>query len=106
MSPYKIANTLVVVPTESYLEEIPDKEFKRMLINMFKELKEDMNKLNFWVHLNRIGINYWMNSKEYKQTAEWNEEINSGYKNRIHKERNTEEQKQTEMKLERKNFNA
>jgi hypothetical protein len=47
-----------MVPNESYLEEIPDKEFKRTLINMFKELKEDTNKLNCSVHLNRIGINY------------------------------------------------
>ena len=59
-----------MVPNESYLEEIPDKEFKRTLINMFKELKEDTNKLNCSVHLNRIGINYWMNSKEYKQLNE------------------------------------
>lgn len=34
-----------MIPNESHLEEIPDKEFKRTLLNMFKETKEDMSTL-------------------------------------------------------------
>lgn len=30
-------------PSENYLEELPNKEFKSMIITIFKQLKEDMN---------------------------------------------------------------
>lgn len=41
MSLYKLANPLVMIPNESHLEEIPDKELESTLINMFKEMKDD-----------------------------------------------------------------
>lgn len=44
MSPLQMANPIVMVPSESNLGELPDKVVQR-IINMFKEFKEDVNKL-------------------------------------------------------------
>lgn len=42
--PTQITNLIVMTPNENDLEELPEKEFKRMLISAFKQLKEDINK--------------------------------------------------------------
>lgn len=43
MTPPKITNPTVMAFNESKLDEISDKEFKRLGINMLKEIKEDTN---------------------------------------------------------------
>lgn len=40
----KVTNPMVMNPRKNSLESLPDKEFKRMIITLFKYLKEDKNK--------------------------------------------------------------
>lgn len=46
MSPSEISNPVVMFPEKSILDKAQDSDFKN-IINMFKELKEDMNKKNW-----------------------------------------------------------
>lgn len=40
MSRPKITNSIAMIPNESDTEDLPDKEFKGMVINRFKQLKD------------------------------------------------------------------
>lgn len=62
-----------MVLNDNNLDEIQDIEFKRTIINMFREFKEDTNK--YPNELREARIN-WLNPKEIP-TAKWNEEDNS-----------------------------
>lgn len=44
LSPPKMTNPILMATSETDLDEISDKEFRRTIICMFKYLKEDMNK--------------------------------------------------------------
>lgn len=44
MSFTKITNPIIMEPNENNLNKIPDKEFKRGVINMLKAFKEDTDK--------------------------------------------------------------
>lgn len=41
--PAQITNPIVMISNENDLEELHEKEFKRMIISAFKQLKEYMN---------------------------------------------------------------
>lgn len=42
MSFLESTNFTLMAPKENDLEELPDKEFKRIITTMFKQLKDDM----------------------------------------------------------------
>lgn len=77
MSPPEI-NPIEILSKENNNYEIQDTEFKRTNTNMFNDFKAvKPNTDNHWANWRGREWNYW-SQKNHKQTAEWNNEDNSG----------------------------